>query len=73
LQGRPVDAARIQQAAQAALADARPIDDIRGTAGHRRAVIAPLVRRSLHYAVQMAQGTELSFQTQRGLTVEAIF
>jgi aerobic carbon-monoxide dehydrogenase medium subunit len=73
LQGGPVDAARIQQAAQAALEDARPIDDIRGTAAHRRAVIAPLVRRTLHYAVQMAQGTELSFQTQRGLAVEAIF
>jgi carbon-monoxide dehydrogenase medium subunit len=73
LQGSLVDAARIQQAAQAALEDARPIDDIRGTAGHRRAVIAPLVRRTLHYAVQMAQGTELSLQTQRGLAVEAIF
>jgi aerobic carbon-monoxide dehydrogenase medium subunit len=73
LQGSPVDAIRIEQAAQAALADARPIDDIRGTAGHRRAVIAPLVRRTLHYAVRMAQGAELSLQTQRGLAVEAIF
>jgi carbon-monoxide dehydrogenase medium subunit len=73
LQGRVINAAQIQQAAQAAVADASPIDDIRATAGHRRAVIAPLVQRTLHYAVQMAQGTPLSFQTQRGLAVEAVF
>jgi hypothetical protein len=27
----------------------------------------------LHYAVQMAQGTRVPFQMQRGLAVEAIF
>jgi hypothetical protein len=56
-----------------AMAAARPIDDIRSTAAHRRAIVSPLVQRTLHYAVQMAQGTALSFDTQRGLAVEAVF
>ncbi len=73
LTGHTPDAERLQQAAQATAAAASPIDDIRGTATHRRAIVAPLVQRTLHYAVQMAQGTALSFETQRGLAVEAIF
>jgi carbon-monoxide dehydrogenase medium subunit len=73
LRGQQLDAERLQQAAQAAMQDANPIDDIRGTAVHRLAVIAPLVKRTLHYAVHMAQGADLSLQTQRGLAVEAIF
>jgi len=73
LRGQRLDAARIQQAAQAAMEEARPIDDIRGTVHHRRAIVAALTRRTLHYAGQMAQGTSLAFHTQRGLAVEAIF
>jgi len=73
LRRQSVDAARLQQAAQAAGEAAQPIDDIRGTAAHRRRVIAPLVQRTLQYAVQMAQGMPIPFQTQRGLAVEAVF
>jgi len=73
LQGQRPDAERLQQVARAAVEEASPIDDIRGTAHHRRAIIAALVRRTLHYAVQMAQGTSVPFQTQRGLAVGAIF
>jgi carbon-monoxide dehydrogenase medium subunit len=73
LSGQPPDAERLEQAARAAAEEASPIDDIRGSAHYRRAVIVPLVRRTLHYAVQMARGTSLSFQTQRGLAVEAVF
>ncbi|ETX04305.1 MAG: hypothetical protein ETSY2_29535 [Candidatus Entotheonella gemina] len=73
LTGHAPDAAHLQQAAQAAMDTASPIDDIRGTADHRRAIVQPLVQRTLHYAVQMAQGTALSFETQRGLAVEAVF
>jgi carbon-monoxide dehydrogenase medium subunit len=72
LRGQSVDTARLQQVAHAAAQAANPIDDIRGTAAHRRAVVVPLVQRTLHYAVQMAQGTHLSFQRQRGLAVEAM-
>ncbi len=73
LTGQIPDAERLQQVAQAAMAAANPIDDIRGTAAHRRAIVAPLVQRTLYYAVQMAQGTALSFETQRSLAVEAVF
>ena len=73
LRGQSVDAERLQQVAHAAAQAANPIDDIRGTAAHRRAVVVPLVQRTLHYAVQMAQGSRLPFQMQRGLAVEAIF
>jgi carbon-monoxide dehydrogenase medium subunit len=73
LRGQSVTAERLQQAAQAAVQAARPIDDIRGSAAHRRLVIAPLVQRALHYAIQMAQGRPLSWQRQRGLAVEAVF
>ncbi len=73
LRGQRLDAERLQQAARAAMQEARPIDDIRGTAHHRRAIVESLTKRTLHYAVQMAQGTSFPFQTQRGLAVEAIF
>lgn len=73
LRGQRLDAEHLQQAARAAVEEASPIDDLRGTAHYRRAVIAPLVGRTLHYAVQMARGTSVPFQTQRGLAVEAIF
>lgn len=73
LTGHAPDADRLQQAAQAAVAAASPIDDIRGTAAHRRAIVMPLVQRTLHHAVQMAQGSVPSFETQRGLAVEAVF
>jgi carbon-monoxide dehydrogenase medium subunit len=73
LTGHAPDTERLQQAAQAAMAAASPIDDIRGTAAHRRAIVMPLVQRTLHYAVQMAQGADLSFETQRSLAVQAVF
>ena len=73
LRGQRLDAARIQQAAQVAMEEARPIDDIRGTAQHRRAIVAALTRRTVHRAEQMAQGTSFPFHTQRSLAVEAIF
>jgi aerobic carbon-monoxide dehydrogenase medium subunit len=73
LRGQHLDAERMQQAARAAMQEARPIDDIRGTAHHRRAIVESLTRRTLDYAMQMAQGKNFPFQTQRGLAVEAIF
>ena len=72
LRGQRPDAARIQQAARAAMEDARPIDDIRGTARHRRAIVEVLIGRTLRSAIQMAQGTNFPFRTQRALAVEAM-
>jgi len=67
------DATLIQQVARTAMQEARPIDDIRGTARHRRAIVEALVGRTLRSALQMAQGADVPFQHQRGLAVEARF
>jgi len=72
LRGQAVDQERIDEVARAAAAEARPIDDIRGSARHRRAIVEALTRRTVEYAVQMAQKTELPFEVQRRLAVEAI-
>jgi aerobic carbon-monoxide dehydrogenase medium subunit len=72
LRGQRLDAVLLQQAARAAMEDARPIDDIRGTAQHRRAIVEALTGRTLRSAIQMAQGTSLPFRTQRTLAVEAL-
>jgi carbon-monoxide dehydrogenase medium subunit len=72
LRGQRLDADAIQRAARAAMEDARPIDDIRGTARHRRAIVESLAGRTLRATVQMAQGTSFPFRTQRALAVEAM-
>jgi aerobic carbon-monoxide dehydrogenase medium subunit len=72
LRGQRLDAALLQQAARVAMEDARPIDDIRGTARHRQAIVEVLTGRTLRSAMQMAQGTNLPFRTQRALAVEAM-
>jgi carbon-monoxide dehydrogenase medium subunit len=73
LRGQGLDAALIQQAVRTAMEEARPIDDIRGTARHRRAIVEALTERTLRSAMQMAQGTSVPFRTQRALAVEAMF
>jgi carbon-monoxide dehydrogenase medium subunit len=72
LRGRRPDAVHIQQAARAAMEEAKPIDDIRGTARHRRAIVEALTGRTLRSATQMAQGLSFPFRTQRALAVEAM-
>lgn len=52
LQGATLDAAAIDAAARRAAAEARPIDDVRASAGYRREMVAVLVRRLLTQAWQ---------------------
>ncbi len=56
LAGQPVNEATIEKAAQAASAAARPITDMRGSAGQRRHLAAVLTRRVINTAVQRAKG-----------------
>ena len=72
LRGQRLEAGLIQEAARAASEDARPIDDIRGTARHRRAIVEALTGRTLRSAMQMAQGASFPFPTQRALAAEAM-
>jgi aerobic carbon-monoxide dehydrogenase medium subunit len=72
LRGQRLEAGLVQQAARAATEDARPIDDIRGTSRHRRAIVEALTGRTLRMAIQMAQGANFPFRRQRALAVEAM-
>jgi CO/xanthine dehydrogenase FAD-binding subunit len=55
LAGKPVSDDIIQQAAEAAQAAARPIDDMRGTAQYRKHLVGVLTRRALRGAIQRAK------------------
>ena len=73
LKGQLLTPGLLGQAAQAAEAAATPIDDVRGTAGYRRAMVEALTARTLQHALQMASGRPLTFEEQRRLAVQTAF
>lgn len=56
LVGEPPGAAVFEAAAQCCAAEARPISDLRGTAGFRRELVRVLARRALEEAARQAGG-----------------
>ena len=52
LAGSAPDAALIEKAAQAAMEESCPIDDVRASAGYRKRIVAVLVRRSLEASLR---------------------
>ena len=56
LAGKPVSEAAIQEASEKAMADAKPINDMRGTIRQRTHLVGVLTRRTLNNAVQRARG-----------------
>ena len=56
LAGKPVSDATIDEAAQKAMADAKPINDMRGTIKQRVHLVGVLTRRTLNNAVNRARG-----------------
>ena len=56
LAGKPVSDATIQEASEKAMADAKPINDMRGTIRQRTHLVGVLTRRTLNNAIQRARG-----------------
>lgn len=56
LAGKAVSDAAIQEASEKAMADAKPIDDMRGTVRQRVHLVGVLTRRTLNNAIQRARG-----------------
>jgi carbon-monoxide dehydrogenase medium subunit len=56
LAGKPVSDATIQEASEKAMADAKPISDMRGTIRQRIHLVGVLTRRTLNNAIQRARG-----------------
>ena len=51
----------------------KPIDDVRGTAEHRQAMVEVLNQRTLEKAWGMAKGNPMRFETQREFAVQTAF
>jgi aerobic carbon-monoxide dehydrogenase medium subunit len=56
LEGNPPNDAAIARAAQSAAEDARPADDLRGTAEYKRAMVAVYAERAIRRALDRARG-----------------
>jgi carbon-monoxide dehydrogenase medium subunit len=56
LDGQRASDTVLRRVSELAAADARPIDDVRGSAAYRRGLVAVLVRRAIAIAVQRAGG-----------------
>jgi carbon-monoxide dehydrogenase medium subunit len=58
LAGKPVSDEAIEEAAQKAMGDSRPITDMRGTIRQRTHLVGVLTRRTLNNAIKRARGEE---------------
>ena len=71
LRGRRIDAESLQAAAEQAMAQATPIDDVRGTARYRREMVGVLTRRTLERAAAEATGSPQTYEDHRRLAIQA--
>ena len=72
LRGQSITDKLLETAAREAQRCAAPIDDVRGSAGHRRGMVGILVKRTLEQAVSMGKTGPIPFEQQRRLAVEAV-
>ena len=70
LRGRRLDADILQAAADTAMAQATPIDDVRGTAQYRRRMVGVLTLRTLEHATATASGSPLPYEHHRRLAIQ---
>lgn len=73
LRGQVLTPELIAAAASEAQRGSSPIDDIRGTGEHRKAMVLVLTQRTLERAIAMARREPMPFEVQRRLAVQAAF
>ncbi|MCH8349273.1 MAG: xanthine dehydrogenase family protein subunit M [Chloroflexi bacterium] len=73
LRGRAITPELIGAAAAEAESRVTPIDDLRGSALHRKSMVRVLTQRTLERAVDMARKVPMPFELQRSLAVQAVF
>ena len=56
LRGRKLDQKLLEKSGHAASDEAKPIDDIRGSADYRKQLVAVLTKRAITQAIQQAEG-----------------
>lgn len=70
LRGQMLGQELLQAAAEQAMSQASPIDDVRGTARYRREMVGVLTRRTLERAVEAATGSPLAYEDHRRLAIQ---
>ena len=70
LRGQQFSPELLQAAAEEAMSQASPIDDVRGTAGYRREMVGVLTRRTLERAAEAATGSALAYEDHRRLAIQ---
>ena len=70
LRGRTLGPELLQVAAEQAMSQASPIDDVRGTASYRREMVGVLTRRTLERAAEAAMGSALAYEDHRRLAIQ---
>ncbi len=73
LRGHAITPELVQAAAREARDRVTPIDDVRGSATYRKAIVGVLTQRTLERAIAMAMGEDPSFQALRRLAVQTAF
>ena len=73
LRGQSIGQELIQSAADSARDGVKPIDDIRGSAEHRKEIVGVITRRTLEQALNTAASGSMTFEEQRRLTVQVAF
>jgi carbon-monoxide dehydrogenase medium subunit len=71
LRGQTITPELLVKVAQATQECASPIDDLRGSAAHRKDLAGVLTQRTLEQAIAMAKTGPISFEAQRRLAVES--
>ncbi len=73
LKGKALTQESLAEAAALAQEAATPIDDVRGTAVYRKAMVGALTLRTLQYSLSTAGGQAMPFEELRRLAVQTAF